>query len=155
MDGELALNLMFWPLAILATHSLYIRNRHHPAWTPWKATATFLWNLAWPTILVLAGVVGVVFAIGGTNLPGLSTGLAPVITLGALIPIFLRAKRIILAPPGHRGPIRDGEATGWDRAAEQRLEKNRTIQRTKNTHRLERMGMALGRTLRGFLRPRR
>ncbi|MBF0246817.1 MAG: hypothetical protein HQL36_01895 [Alphaproteobacteria bacterium] len=155
MDGALVLDFLFWPLAVLGTHFLYVRKRHHPAWTPWKATAAFLWHLAWPTVLVLAVVVAGVFLIGGENAPGLTAGLAPVIALGALFPIFRRAKRIILAPPGHIGPMREGEAEGWERAAEERLERDRALRRERGAHRAERLGTALGRAVGRLLGLRR
>ena len=100
---DLVLGLIFWPGLILGTHYFYVRKRCHPDWVPWKATAHFLWGLAWPFLLALAVGVTLVFALGGSpqsdTASTLSRVLAPLIVFGAMLPAFGHARRIIQNPP--------------------------------------------------------
>lgn len=153
---DLLLSAVFWPSVILAVHFLFVRKKCHPAWIPWKATAAFLWNLAWPSILLLSAVVMFIFLLGmegdGKASGAMTSGLAPAIVIGGLIPIFMRAKRIILAPPSYILPMEEGVAKEWERAAEERHEMGQEWRQSSRAHHAERVGAALGRAVRRLLR---
>ncbi len=96
MSNELLMqNLVFWPGLVLAIHFFYVKKFCHSDWSPWWATARFIWAMFWPTVAAF------VIAISAINGLGLSGILANVIIIGALFPLipsYSRATKLIENP---------------------------------------------------------